>query len=285
MKKVIFIFLIFALVTLAACADTGDMFMGADVSDTSYAQDLPEDTEDFPEDEVSPESENAPFNPGGRFCTEHLAEGEVLTVYDHGGDSIIFRSIDDMLGFIEGVGTVHGGSRFWRSEVIRGEVLDERTAWHNSMAAFHHEGALPNPIWDLPDEYEPVTLFRVRVLEVFQGEFEVGEIIEVMQVGGQIDNVHFMSYEFVPLTSGDDFVFFLASLTWMPPSPAVRMSSSQAVYRFPDLGDGMRAFSADESLECVIQSSAALTLTFGDLMDLQIQNFGQVSESFAAMVR
>jgi len=277
MKKFLFILVIFALVALVACADSESTAI-------PYEDLVPASTPY--EDLKSPETPyvntdmyiyEPSFNPGGRFCTEHLAEGEVLVVESSGSEAI-FDSIDNLLGFIAMSGDL-------RTEIIRGEILDERTAWLNVAAVWRHEGALPYPDPSLPDEYRPVTIHRVRVLEVFQGEFEAGDIIEVRQPGGQIGNVRLEDSSFVPLASGDDLVLILASLVWMPPSPAGIVSSRQAVYRFPDLGDGMRAFSADESLECVVQSSAALTLTFGDLMEFQIQNFGQVSESFAAMVR
>lgn len=66
------------------------------------------------------------------------------------------------------------------------------------------------------------------------------------------------------------------------------MSSTQAAYRFPSV-DEMRDFRSDEDLETVHQfpehiAYFALSLSFDDLADMQIRNFGTVSESFGAVI-
>ena len=222
---------------------------------------------------------STPVNTGGIFCTENLAEGEVLTVYAH-GDEIIFDSIDEMLNFAAMSGA-------WRVEIVRVEVLSERVAWHNTTLAFQHEDA--DSEGDYPDCYEPRTFHQVRVLEVFQGDVQVGDILEVMQRGGQIDNVRLECSSFLPLAPGDDLVLFLSSLVWMENSPAGIASPRQAVYRFPALEDGDRTVSFDEELEFFPQLSEniaeyALPLTFGELADFQFQNFGRLSDAFQAML-
>jgi len=273
MKKFLFMLALVVLFSLAACNN--------ETQNGTVQADIPNDTIQL---------DNTPWNPGGIFCTEGLAEGEVLIV-SVSGDEDIPGSIDEMIRFIDMAGVWQAGYGMFRSEIVRAEVLDERTEWHNTTAAWHHEGAQPflvdDPGWDHSDRYEPYTFHRVRVLEVFKGEVAAGDILEVMQEGGQIDNVRLENYSFVSLTPGDDVVLFLASPVWMPNSPAALMSSFTAVYRFPDLSGGIRAFGLDEGLESVYEfpehmAEYALTLTLDDLADMQLENFGRVSESFEA---
>jgi len=191
LKKFLFVIVIFALLSFAACADTDH---------------IPADTGSVPLD-----ADGIPVTAGGMFCTADLPEGEVLTVHA-GGDEVIFDSIEDMMSF-------GSGSEVYRDYVIRIEILDERVEWRNASLPFQDERALlflgDDPGWDHSDRYQPSTIHRVRVLEVFQGEVEVGDILEVGQSGGQIDNVHFMNDAFLPLMPGDDLVLFLASFSWM----------------------------------------------------------------------
>jgi len=237
MKKLLFTIVIFALFLLVACADSGST----------------------PINPVSPDS---------IFSTEGLAEDEVLTVYSS-ADEIVFDSIEEMLRFVEISGS-------WRTEIVRVKILDERTEWHNPALAFQHEDMpyhYDPALVDLED-YKPYTFYRVQVLEVFRGEVEAGDILEVRQKGGQINNLRLENMYFVPLSAGDDLVLFLSSLSWMPNSPAGIMSSTQAAYRFPASGGELMALSADEELESVNPTNE-LTLTIGDLRQIADGTFGR----------
>ena len=221
---------------------------------------------------------------GNRF---DLTEGEIITIHQS-GDEMIYDSVDEMLKAMSSSGV-------WRSEVVRVEVLDERTELVNVNAAWQHEDAPSYSLYDgsplyYPDRYEPRIFHRVQVLETFKGESEIGNILEVRQVGGQIDDVRMDCESFQPFAPGDDLILFLVSPVWMPNSPAVLMSTMQAAYRFPDLSSDADRVHSDESLESFYQftdniAEYALTLTFEDLANFQIENFGQVSDSFDAILR
>ena len=289
MKKFLFLIVIFVLLSFAACADTDHENVPADTSSVPVDTDrISVDAENVPADTggVPVDADGISVTRGGMFCTADLPEGEVLTVSIE-GDFIVFDDIDDMMSLGAGTGV-------YRDYVVRVEVLDERVEWRNANFPFQAERAMPflmaDTGWDYPDQYEPCTIFRVRVLEVFQGEVEVGDILEVGQSGGQIDNVHFIHPHFLQLTPGDDLVLFLASFSWLTNEewPASLMSRLQGTYRFPS-ADRRRAFHSDEDLATVYQfpghiAYRALSLTLDDLADMQIENFGRVSESFEAVI-
>jgi len=277
------------MLSFVACAgETLDDTMQAVEAPTETVQsevpdEAPGETEKIEAPGETTQEEHVPRNPGRRFCTRHLAEGEVLIVEADHGDRIWFDSIDDLLRSAD---RESGGP--WRTEVLRVEILDERTGWFNLRLPWRHEGAQPflrgdsHPWWE-SDDYMPSTFHRARVLEVFRGEVEVGDIIEIRQSGGQIGNIQMVNRDFAYLTPGDDLLLFLQSLSWLEDIPR-GLYSPEAVYRFPDFS-GDRAFSLDESLESAYEGSLAewiLPLTLNDLAEIQLENFGRVSESFEA---
>jgi len=260
LKKFLFIFLIFALFPLTACADT---------------------------ESTSAEVNASPATLGGMFCTADLPEGEVLTV-SVSGDFFIADCIEDLLSF----GVVSGRHRDY---VVRVEILDEWVAWRNMTLPSQHEGALPfledDPGLDFSDDYRPSTFYRAQVLEAFLGEVEVGDILYIAQSGGRIGNVHFETDYFVPLALGEDLVLILSSPSWMTNEewPATLISPFQSVYRFPSSSGDIRTFSLDEELEPYQPSERTahfgLPLTLHDLAEMQRENFGEVSESFQEVLQ
>ena len=273
MKKCLLAILILALFSLVACnipADVEDVPVCAD----TVSADIGSVSTDMDDTLVDTESTGGPRR-GGRFCAAHLPEDEVLRVYSSSGDRIIFDDMDDMLSFVAGLGG-------FREYVVRVEVLDERVEWVNTALPSQAEGAYPfHPDGGYPDEYMPRTIYRVQVLDVFKGEVEVGDILEVGQSGGQIDNVHFVADHAISLPLGGDLVLFLSIPSWMSNEDWSLgiMGGFQGAYRFPDIGDGMRAFSLDEDLASVYQfpehmEHFAFDLTLGDLVEFTIENFG-----------
>ena len=146
--------------------------------------------------------------------------------------------------------------------IVRAEVLDERVEWLNFF--IDHPPEI--------DPYRPYTVYRIQVLEVFQGDVAPGDILEVAQRGGQLDNMWMINQDKIPIASGDDLVFFLNSVC--ASFPAGFMTPFQGVYRFPD-GD-TRSLNDDEELESVhpedVSSYLILTLTIGDLLQIQEEN-------------
>ena len=81
--------------------------------------------------------------------------------------------------------------------IVKVKVLDERAKRINSSLT----PSMPS--------YNINTVNRLHVLEVFKGNARPGEIIEVRQEGGLLDNVHLINEDFVPLMVGDELVVFL----------------------------------------------------------------------------
>jgi len=259
MKKLLFVVVFSALLFLVACADSNND-RAVNVTNNNCEDDL-------------------------LYVTHADSENEILTIYSH-SDEIIFESMDEMLSFVEDLG-------MFRVEIVRVEVIDERVELYDEASVFQHEDATrqyDSSEWDDFDSYNPYTFHRVRVLEVFQGDVLEGDVLDVMQRGGQIDNVRLVCSSFIELLPGDDLILFLSSPIWMPNSPAGIISSTQATYRFPAVSEGTRSVSFDEVLEPVHQfpdnmAEYAFPLTIEDLVNFQLENFGQVSDSFDAILR
>jgi len=144
---------------------------------------------------------------------------------------------------------------------------------------------------DVDDPYLAVTVYRIRVLEVFQGEAQPGEILEIMQTGTK-EGEWQPTIQMAPIAPGDDVVVFLLPRGDYADGFIGMMNPFQSVYRFPAISEDARIMSVDmdEALENVVPEdesyeNAWLSLTLDDLANLQIENYGQVSESFEALLR
>ena len=56
---------------------------------------------------------------------------------------------------------------------------------------------------------DPATIHQARVLNVFQGDLTVGDVIEVRQIGGRVDGITLNNPSMVHLSPGDHVVLFL----------------------------------------------------------------------------
>ncbi|MCL2843573.1 MAG: hypothetical protein FWE28_08995 [Oscillospiraceae bacterium] len=166
-------------------------------------------------------------------------------------------------------------------DVVRAEILDQRLDW-----ICMHMGTPPP---DVDDPYLLVTVYRIYVLEVFQGETQPGEILEIMQTGAKVGERQ-LTIEMAPIAPGDDVVVFLLPYVDSPEGFIGMMNPFQSVYRFPAVSDGSRfiLLDMDEILENIAPDESRkeilLTLTIDDLIDLQIESFGRLSESFEALL-
>lgn len=187
----------------------------------------------------------------GIFCVAHLNEGEVLTVAIH-GFHITHPSVDELAS----------GS----TDVVRVEVLDERIEWIN--IALPPEDGLVGIDEELAATYYLHVVYSVRVLEVFQGNAEVGDIVEVMQMGGRLDNVEVINDDMIPFALGDDLVLFLITFDFVEGLPSILSNPVQSVYRYaPSIGRAMAA-NANAELENVHPDNH-LTLTLEDLAQMR----------------
>jgi len=146
------------------------------------------------------------------------------------------------------------------TDVIRGEVLDERTEWINTwippQSEYEETGG------ELGELYLIYTIFKIKVLEVFEGEAEVGSIIEVKQIGGQVDDTLFINADEVDIQLGYDLVLFLESFEGLPAS---LINPTQSVYYFPNINDNTRSDNLSIELESVSPKND-LILTLADLL-------------------
>ena len=109
-------------------------------------------------------------------CTNEIGEQEVWEV---AGDWPSYDSVEEMAERA--------------TDVVRGEILLSRVEKRE-----HH--------MDWVDIY---TIYTIRILEVFQGDLEVGDEIELSQMGGEVDNIKVINLDRVPIEVGDDLVMFL----------------------------------------------------------------------------
>jgi len=131
------------------------------------------------------------------------------------------------------------------------------------------------------------TMNPVRVTEVFKGNTQVDDIIDIAQRGGRRGNVMLVLRDRIDLEPGDDLVLFLRL---MSPSAFNRENvfsfpaQFQSVHRFPALSEegSIATFTFDEELELESitgrRPGAALTLTVGDLKRIANESFGPVPE-------
>jgi hypothetical protein len=160
--------------------------------------------------------------------------------------------------------------------IVRAEILDNGNAEMRNIVT-----PLPNPIpaeWlehfesgrmnheMFEPHYEVRTVYRARVLEVFSGNAQAGDIIEVLQKGGELNGQLFISDSSIPFTAGDDLVLFLLQSSH-DNSVTRLLTPWQAVYRFtPGRGRMSDAVANDVSrvLE-IVDERNEFSLTVGDL--------------------
>ena len=94
--------------------------------------------------------------------------------------------------------------------IVRVEVLNERVdileRWSSS--------------------YDIFTIYRLRVLEVFYGNTQASDVIEARQIGGRWGNLERYNREFVPITTGGEYIMFLNGVY-----PNIHFHPCYGVYR------------------------------------------------------
>ncbi|MCL2400232.1 MAG: hypothetical protein FWC91_10900 [Defluviitaleaceae bacterium] len=147
------------------------------------------------------------------------------------------------------------------TDILRVEILDERVEVINTWIPPQNE--YEDTGMDMSDVYFVFTVHRVRVQEVFQGNAQVGDIIEVMQHGGETDEVRIVFTDKVSFEEGDDLVLFLHS--WINMDGVASLANPlQSAYRFTTANDDARLRNLNDELES-LNSKNDLTLTLNDL--------------------
>jgi len=157
--------------------------------------------------------------------------------------------------------------------VIRGEVLDERV--ENLNVSIPPENEEQDTGMYLESHYRIFTVYRIKVLEVFQGDTSTGDIIEVRLLGSQLDDDHLPSADHTYFTIGDNLVLFLqaSALEHLPP---FLVNPTQSTYRIVVPTEGLTALGVNEELESISPKND-LTLTIGDLQQIADGTLGNNS--------
>jgi len=189
------------------------------------------------------------------------------------------------------------------TDVIRGQVIDRRVDWINTELTMQEAADdfarilgrdpteeemlsrfsdyLGDGEWydrDYVPFYVLKTIHSIMVLEVFQGNYFVGDVIEIAQHGGDYSSLSVTSSGFVPLEVDQDLVIFMRSWSHIG-RPNVLLNPWQSVYFFPAAEDGGRVLSVDAELESIVESYFELDITINDLLQLSPQEDFAVSRS------
>jgi len=148
------------------------------------------------------------------------------------------------------------------TDIIRAEVLDSREKKINTILGNPNLGCTANRF------VKSHTVYRLRVIEMFKGNSEVGDTVEIMiEKKGSSNNQ-------LSLFSGNDLVFFLRNFG---SGPMALEGGSQGVFRTPlsiadkDLAESIKdAFHADPANSDIsltrLDSFSKIELTIGILM-------------------
>ena len=148
--------------------------------------------------------------------------------------SNIYRSLPELANEATGVIRVEVLNR--RVELRTANPYEEQSGFTEAEARellprfFGRRGGWD---WISRHGYEIVTVYRIKVLEVFQGTYQVDSIMEVMRPGGTFGHVSIGYTPSVFLVIGDDLVLFIRSRGQID-RPSVLVNPRQSVYRFPD---------------------------------------------------
>jgi hypothetical protein len=134
------------------------------------------------------------------------------------------------------------------TSIITGEIVDQRSEWINVAG----EPANPDDPNQNPnigqDGQQPNSLFlytvySLRVETVIQGTREVGDTVEIRQLGGKVGDQRAVASGAAELTFGDSYVVFLVD---MPDGMAEFPNPTDSV--FPLTDDGVVSAAADNPL-------------------------------------
>jgi len=154
--------------------------------------------------------------------------------------------------------------------VVQVEIIDKRTEMLNTWIIDSGE---PIPS-DHYRGYSPHTVHTVRVLEVFKGDVEIGDIMDIRQSGGQVGNLKVVNSNMIDFALGDELLMFLNPWGY-PMNPTQSIYSLPAIYANPfslSLYDEIGRF---EDYSAPLESfhhGNDLVLTIGDLLQIAEDN-------------
>ena len=197
-------------------------------------------------------------------AVDYLAENDITTEYFAGGDLWMFDSINQM--------------NAQTTDVVRAVVSSSRTEPINTLLA------IPCNDDDLERFYMIHTIHEIIVIEVFKGNSLVGDVLEIMQIGGLYNNRELVYPFQIAMNYEDEFIFFLQCfdefgfghlpMTIVGSYQGVFYSLPARVARTNEVFESIiEAYSKNlllpnESLESV-SSEVDLTLTIRDLVQIR----------------
>lgn len=89
----------------------------------------------------------------------------------------------------------------WSTDVVRAKIISY------TVGTMEFEGDYRSQVY---------TFYTIRILEVFQGNLQVGDEIELAQVGGKWENILVINEDEIPIEVGYDLVLFLITYPGFP---------------------------------------------------------------------
>jgi len=131
------------------------------------------------------------------------------------------RVIDERVETVNGNVTMEEAIEGRMSEFYEGLISEEEL--DNILEFYENNATSFEPI------YFDFFFYRIEILEIYQGNYEVGDIIEVYEFIGWYEiSENAFRYEI-----GSEFVFFLRNLTSDGRLPYSRVNLTQSLYRVP----------------------------------------------------
>jgi len=272
MKKVMKVLsVIFILFLLVACAESDDF--GQEASEQDYYA----STEESMIGEADTEHNQSTSTGERDLASVHLGESESF----EGEFEYTFISFDVLV--LESVEELADEA----THIVRGAVLEQRTEWLNfvfprevleqelkdqGLTAEEIAYELRGMVFEM--EPELITISRVRVLEVFQGDHNVGDIIEIMQSGGEYGNERWVVEDALEIEVGVELVLFLFSWEFAG-FPYSLISHMQGAYHVPEEieVEGVLVDIGDWEIELEgLSEFDPITLTIEDLIEISEEN-------------
>ena len=88
-----------------------------------------------------------------------------------------------------------------------------------------------NPGGETDRQSLPYTIYTVEVMQVYKGDVTVGNTIEMKQLGGTIDHVHYVQEDAMTIEIGNTYIMFLETYE---NSPASLINPIQGIYEYTD---------------------------------------------------
>ena len=173
------------------------------------------------------------------------------------------------------------------TDIINGKVLDRRVEWVNLRESRENveehmlsQGMSQEEIdfelygIDFEPDFELMTIYRIEVLEVFQGNLSAGEITEVMRRGGEYKAQYWFVANAIELTVNAEMVLFLFT-HGLSDGPFVLVSHIQGAYYTPDSIGEYEYLVEYDNLELELDKPSELdpvTVTIEDLINIAEEN-------------